>query len=127
MSTLRTPGLSQRHWDELSALAGKDITPDVSTTMRKMLRHDLMPLLEPIEGVSAGAAKEHSLEKSLARYDQQVFLYIVQNKLSYFYVYLIIYFFIYLYIYYLIYTYLFFIFYLLLFLLFVQLLYLYVI
>ena len=48
---------TDRHWDEMSVVAGKNIAPDASASMRKMLKLDLMSLLDKFETVSAGAAK----------------------------------------------------------------------
>ncbi|XP_075243127.1 dynein axonemal heavy chain 7-like isoform X3 [Convolutriloba macropyga] len=64
---LRTPGITTRHWEEMSFIAGKSIMPDAATSLRKMLKLDLMSLQEKFENVSAGAAKEYSLEKSMLR------------------------------------------------------------
>ncbi|ESN95105.1 hypothetical protein HELRODRAFT_102708 [Helobdella robusta] len=57
-------GLRQRHWTQMSDLAKFDLTPDSSTTLRKMLTLNLGPYMEQFEAISASASKEFSLEKA---------------------------------------------------------------
>ena len=57
MSTLCNPGLRQRHWNAMSELIGYEITPDSSTTLRKMLKNDLAPFMDEFDGISGGASK----------------------------------------------------------------------
>ena len=64
---LCNPGLRQRHWDKFSATMGVNISPDSSTTLRKMLKSDFGPYLEEFESISAAASKEHSLEKAMQK------------------------------------------------------------
>ena len=64
---LCNPGLRQRHWDKFSATMGINISPDSSTTLRKMLKNDFGPYLEEFESISASASKEHSLEKAMQK------------------------------------------------------------
>ena len=65
--TLCNPGLRQRHWEKMSEVAGFNITPDSGTSLRKMLKHNLEPFMDEFESISAGASKEHSLEKAMQR------------------------------------------------------------
>ena len=46
---------------------GINISPDSSTTLRKMLKNDFGPYLEEFESISASASKEHSLEKAMQK------------------------------------------------------------
>ena len=36
------PALRQRHWDEMSEIAGFDLTPNAGTTLRKIINMNLM-------------------------------------------------------------------------------------
>ena len=46
---------------------GFSITPDSGTSLRKMLKFNLEPHMEQFEAISAGASKEHSLEKAMQK------------------------------------------------------------
>lgn len=50
-------GLRQRHWDSMSEIIEINITPDSSTTLRKMLKNNLAPCMEEFEIISTGASK----------------------------------------------------------------------
>uniref|UniRef100_A0A3B5KNF2 Dynein axonemal heavy chain 12 n=1 Tax=Takifugu rubripes TaxID=31033 RepID=A0A3B5KNF2_TAKRU len=53
-----------RHWEQMSELVGFDLTPDSSTTLRKVLKRNLAPYLEQFDSISSVASKEFSLEKA---------------------------------------------------------------
>ncbi|XP_030279356.1 dynein heavy chain 12, axonemal [Sparus aurata] len=65
VSILCNPGIRARHWDQMSEIAGYDLTPDSGTTLRKVLKQNLAPYLEAFESISAAASKEFSLEKAM--------------------------------------------------------------
>jgi dynein heavy chain len=67
ISTLCNPGMRSRHWDQMGEKLGYSITPDSGTSLRKMLRHDLLPFMEELETISGSASKEYSLEKAMQR------------------------------------------------------------
>ncbi|XP_053595266.1 dynein axonemal heavy chain 7 [Microplitis demolitor] len=58
---LVNPALNQRHWDEMSAIAGHDITPDAGTTLRKLIDQNLMEDVGKYEAISVNASKEAAL------------------------------------------------------------------
>lgn len=57
VSILCNPGIRARHWDQMSEIVGYDLTPDSSTTLRKVLQLNLSPYLEEFESISAAATK----------------------------------------------------------------------
>uniref|UniRef100_A0AAV2LX57 Dynein heavy chain n=1 Tax=Knipowitschia caucasica TaxID=637954 RepID=A0AAV2LX57_KNICA len=57
VSILCNPGIRQRHWDQMSKIVDYGITPDSSTTLRKMLKQNITPYLDHFESVSAAASK----------------------------------------------------------------------
>lgn len=59
------PALKDRHWDEMSEIAGFDLTPDAGTTLRKIINHKLDKDLDKFEIISIGGNKELQLQKSL--------------------------------------------------------------
>ncbi|KAJ6668326.1 hypothetical protein lerEdw1_015703 [Lerista edwardsae] len=65
VTILCNPGMRIRHWQQMSAIAGYDLTPDSGTTLRKVLKQNLTPFLEQFETISMGASKEFSLEKAM--------------------------------------------------------------
>lgn len=67
ISVLCNPGIRQRHWAKMSAIAGFDLTPDSGTTLFKVLNMQLAKFMEEFEQISAAASKEHSLEKALQK------------------------------------------------------------
>ena len=57
IGTMCNPGLRERHWKEMSEIAGTDITPDAGTTLRKVLKLELEPYLEQFDIISGAATK----------------------------------------------------------------------
>ncbi|CAB3257081.1 unnamed protein product [Arctia plantaginis] len=55
------PALVQRHWDEMSLIAGFDLTPTAGTTLRKIIDFDLWGKIDQYEIVSIAATKELAL------------------------------------------------------------------
>lgn len=58
--------LRDRHWEEMSEVAGFDITPDAGTTLHKMLNYGILDKMDSFEIISAGANKELELQNNLA-------------------------------------------------------------
>ena len=71
IATLCNPGIRDRHWKQMSDICGFDITPDPFTTLRKMQKMDLDQHMEQFEAISGGATKEFSLEKALAKMQEE--------------------------------------------------------
>nr|XP_034175500.1 dynein heavy chain 12, axonemal isoform X3 [Osmia lignaria] len=67
LAVFRNPALRQTHWDDMSVIAGFDLTPDAGTTFRKILKMDLMDDLEKYEMISTSATKQLMLEELLAK------------------------------------------------------------
>ncbi|ROL53285.1 Dynein heavy chain 7, axonemal [Anabarilius grahami] len=65
VSILCNPGIRPRHWEQMSEIAGHDLTPDSGSTLRKILKQNLTPYLELFESISAGASKEFALERAM--------------------------------------------------------------
>lgn len=59
--------LTERHWKEMSLLAGFDLTPNAGTTLRKVVDFHLEHLLDQFEIISVGATKELQLQLNLAK------------------------------------------------------------
>lgn len=59
------PALMQRHWDEMSSIAGFDLTPTAGTTLRKIIEFDLWEDIDQYEIVSIAATKELALITNL--------------------------------------------------------------
>ncbi|KAJ3086325.1 Dynein heavy chain 7, axonemal, partial [Quaeritorhiza haematococci] len=62
---LCNPGMRDRHWSKMSNIAGFDIKPDGTTSLRKMLKLNLEQWLQPFQDISDAASKEYTLEKNL--------------------------------------------------------------
>ncbi|CAD1470597.1 unnamed protein product [Heterotrigona itama] len=67
LAVFRNFAIRQIHWDEMSAIAGFDLTPDAGTTFRKIIDMDLMADLEKYETISICATKQLMLEELLAK------------------------------------------------------------
>ncbi|XP_034826235.1 dynein axonemal heavy chain 7 [Maniola hyperantus] len=59
------PALVQRHWDEMSIIAGFDLTPTAGTTLRKIINFDLWGEIDQYEIISVAATKELALITNL--------------------------------------------------------------
>ncbi|TPX37761.1 hypothetical protein SeMB42_g06896 [Synchytrium endobioticum] len=64
---LCNPGMRDRHWAKMSTIMGQNMKPDGQTTLRKMLKYDLMPFLDQFQEISDSASKEYTLEKNMAK------------------------------------------------------------
>nr|XP_012154186.1 PREDICTED: dynein heavy chain 12, axonemal isoform X1 [Megachile rotundata] len=67
LTVFRNPALRQAHWDDMSVIAGFDLTPDAGTTFRKIMNMNLMEDLEKYEMISTSATKQLMLEELLAK------------------------------------------------------------
>ncbi|KAI5636077.1 dynein heavy chain and region d6 of dynein motor domain-containing protein [Phthorimaea operculella] len=61
------PALRQRHWDEMSIIAGFDLTPTAGTTLRKIINFDLWDKIDEYEIISIAATKELALITNLKK------------------------------------------------------------
>lgn len=59
------PALVQRHWDEMSNIAGFDLTPTAGTTLRKIINYNLWDDIDQYEIISIAATKELALITNL--------------------------------------------------------------
>lgn len=59
------PALVQRHWDEMTTIAGFDLTPTAGTTLRKIIDFNLWDDLDQYEIISVAATKELALITNL--------------------------------------------------------------
>lgn len=66
VSIMCNPSLRQRHWVEMSEVAGFDVTPDAGTTLRKITQLGLDRKLDSFDIISVGANKELQLQEALA-------------------------------------------------------------
>lgn len=57
VTILCNPGISTRHWAQMSDIVGYDLTPDSGTTLRKVLKQNLTPYLDQFESISVAASK----------------------------------------------------------------------
>lgn len=85
IASLFNPGLRDRHWEKMSAIAEQDLTPlevcDLlvvfllltckhffqDSNLQKYIEMNLEPHLEQFEAISEAASKEHSLEKAIEK------------------------------------------------------------
>nr|XP_050853938.1 dynein axonemal heavy chain 12-like isoform X4 [Vespula vulgaris] len=65
------PALRQHHWDEMSLIAGFDLTPNAGTTLRKMIAMDLLEDLDKYELISVSASKELNLEQAFYKIEKE--------------------------------------------------------
>lgn len=57
MSILCNPGITVRHWEQMSEIVNYDMMPNSGTTLRKVLKQNVTPYMEQFETISAAASK----------------------------------------------------------------------
>ena len=62
---LCNPGIRQRHWNQMGAVIGYDITPNSGSSLRKVLKLELGEFMTRLEAISIAATREHALELML--------------------------------------------------------------
>jgi dynein heavy chain len=67
IEALRTPGLKDRHWQQLSAEIGHDIRPEASLALQFLVELGVPAHLSTCSSIAEIAAKEHSFERALER------------------------------------------------------------
>lgn len=67
IEALRTPGLKDRHWHQLSATLGHDIRPEASLTLQLLVELGVNTRLSACTAIAEVAGKEHSFERGLER------------------------------------------------------------
>ncbi|KAM6320279.1 dynein axonemal heavy chain 3 [Podargus strigoides] len=60
-------GMKERHWEQISKIAGCNIRPDETTSLKDILDFRLSKYVDQLEPIGAAASKEYSLEKSLEK------------------------------------------------------------
>lgn len=76
---LRNPHLKQRHFDRLRVLVGKDIIDDENLKLSKLLKPEILQLIDKITDVSSLASNEASLESMLNRIIERLILFYKKN------------------------------------------------
>ncbi|XP_057662092.1 dynein axonemal heavy chain 12 isoform X1 [Diorhabda carinulata] len=67
MRIMCNDALMKRHWKEMSALAGFDLTPNAGTTLFKLTQMGLEGDLDKYDVISSGATKERELYRNLQK------------------------------------------------------------
>lgn len=67
IEALRTPGLKDRHWQQLSAALGHEIRPEPSLALQFLVELGVPSHLTTCSSIAEVAAKEHSFERALEK------------------------------------------------------------
>ncbi|GLG98287.1 Dynein heavy chain, cytoplasmic, partial [Gryllus bimaculatus] len=64
-------GLQERHWKEISEVAGVDITPEKYPSLNDMVEAGLMKYVTRLDEISVSATKEYALEQNLQKMKEE--------------------------------------------------------
>ena len=67
LDTICNPGLQPRHWEQISKIVGVLIVPTKTSSLSKMIEYGLPMYISQLEEISSAATKEHALEKTLRK------------------------------------------------------------
>ena len=67
LKTLANPSIRPRHWEKMSEIVGRNITPEPNTTLEKLIELHLEEFLLQFEEIAEAASKEYTLEKALLK------------------------------------------------------------
>eukprot|EP00795_Rhopilema_esculentum_P000293 gene293-9945_t len=67
ITALCTPGIKQRHWEQMSLKVGYNIAPKIDTPLSEMLALGLERYVDELTEISSQASKEYALEKALIK------------------------------------------------------------
>ncbi|KAF5300238.1 hypothetical protein FQR65_LT09192 [Abscondita terminalis] len=71
MSIMCNDAMLQRHWDEMSQVADRDMTPNAGTTLHKLMEMGLLPDIDKYEMISNSAIKERELLSNLYKMQEE--------------------------------------------------------
>ena len=71
MTLLCTPGLRERHWEDMEKITGVSLGWTPEANLQQMLDAGLQHHIEAIEETCVGATKEFSLEKALGKMEEE--------------------------------------------------------
>ncbi|XP_012271492.1 dynein heavy chain 3, axonemal [Orussus abietinus] len=67
LQTICNPGLQPRHWAQISAIVGTQVSPTPKSSLSEMIDLGLPVYINKLEEISSAATKEHGLEKNLKK------------------------------------------------------------
>ncbi|KAL0223335.1 hypothetical protein P9112_002725 [Eukaryota sp. TZLM1-RC] len=68
---MRSPGMRDRHWEEISEVLGFELNPDEEFTLTKFFELDIPKYAESIMKVTSKAQKEYAIERSLDQMESE--------------------------------------------------------
>ncbi|KAG8186377.1 hypothetical protein JTE90_026795 [Oedothorax gibbosus] len=71
MIVLCNPGMKMRHWKMVSAIVGRKIIPDSSTTFKDLIEIKVHDFVEQISPISSKASRELGLERALKKMKEE--------------------------------------------------------
>ena len=86
LQVICNPGLKERHWQQMSQLAGQPLPHDNTISLNNLIELGLAKFVDKLDAIGGSASKEYSLEKALLKmkgeWNEMIFTFVKYRDTS---------------------------------------------